>query len=82
MQGAPELAIEVVSSETAARLEEKIELYLSHGSNSVWAVYPKQRAAWIYDATGGGKRFERDQPLADPILPGFSVPAAAIFESL
>ena len=28
-QGAPELAIEVVSSESAARLEDKIELYLS-----------------------------------------------------
>ena len=31
-QGAPELAIEVVSSETAARLENKIELYLAHGA--------------------------------------------------
>ena len=29
IQGAPEIAIEVVSSETAARLEDKIELYLS-----------------------------------------------------
>jgi Uma2 family endonuclease len=32
LQGAPDLAIEMVSSETAARLRTKIRLYLKHGS--------------------------------------------------
>lgn len=82
MRGAPEVAIEIVSSETAARLEDKIELYFSHGSKSVWAVYPTQRAVWIYDAAGGAKRFERDQPLVDPLLPAFCVPTSAIFEGV
>ena len=83
IQGPPEVAIEVVSSETAARLEEKIELYLSYGGKSVWVVYPQQRVVRIYDAAGGAKKFEHDQPLTDPtVLPGFSIPTSAIFDGV
>jgi Uma2 family endonuclease len=81
-QGAPELAIEVVSSESAARLEDKIELYLAHGAKSVWVIYPKRRVVRIEDAAGGSKRFHDDQPLTDPVLPGFSVPTSAIFDGV
>jgi Uma2 family endonuclease len=82
IRGAPELAIEVVSSEPAARLEEKVKLYLLHGAKSVWAVYPQQRAVWIFDGAGG-KRFEGDQALSDPaVLPGFTTPTSAIFEGV
>jgi Uma2 family endonuclease len=81
IQGAPELAIEVVSSETAARLEKKVELYLAHGSKSVWVVYPEQRAVRVFDRTGVSKKFAHDEPLTDPeFLPGFSIPTSAIFE--
>jgi Uma2 family endonuclease len=82
-QSAPEVAIEVVSSETAARLETKIELYLSHGGKSVWVVFPEQRAIRIFDATGRSKKFEQTQTLEDPnVLPGFQVPVASIFEGV
>jgi Uma2 family endonuclease len=81
-QGAPEIAIEVVSSESAARLEDKIELYLACGGKSVWVVYPERRAVRI-DTVYGMKKFRRDQPLVDPaVLPGFSVPTSAIFEGV
>jgi Uma2 family endonuclease len=79
---APEIAIEVVSSEPASRLEEKTRLYLANGAKSVWAIYPTQRAVWIYDTSGGAKRFEHDQSLTDPTLPGFSIPTSAIFEGV
>jgi Uma2 family endonuclease len=83
IQGAPEIAIEVVSSEPAARLENKIELYLSHGGKSVWVVYPQRRVIRIFDSAGGAKKFERDHPLTDPaVLPGFSIPTSAIFEGV
>jgi Uma2 family endonuclease len=83
IQGAPEIAIEVVSSETAARLENKIELYLSHGSKSVWVVYPQPRVVRIFDSAGGAKKFERDQTLTDhAVLPGFGIPTSAIFEGV
>ena len=81
-QSAPEVAIEVVSSEPAARLERKIELYLAHGSKSVWAIYPEERMVRIEDATGGLRKFLDGQPLVDPNLPGFSVPTSAIFEGV
>jgi Uma2 family endonuclease len=83
IQGAPELAIEVVSSEPAARLEKKVGLYLAHGGKSVWAVYPEQRAVRIYDPSRVSKIFADSEPLTDPaVLPGFSVSTSAIFEGV
>jgi Uma2 family endonuclease len=82
-QGAPEIAIEVVSSETAATLEKKIDLYLANGSQSVWVVFPQQRVVRIFDATGLSRKFEQHQTLEDPsALPGFSTPVSAIFEGI
>lgn len=82
-QKAPELAIEVVSSEKAAHLETKIELYLAHGAKSVWVAYPQRRVVRIFDPAGRGKRFEHEQELVDPdVLPGFGVPTSAIFEGV
>jgi Uma2 family endonuclease len=81
--GAPDLAIEVVSSETAARLRTKIRLYLKYGSKAVWVVYPDERLVEIHSASGQVTILEQGQILEDPdALPGFSAPVAAIFEGL
>lgn len=81
-QGAPDIAIEVVSSERAARLEKKIRLYLAHGAKSVWTIYPQERLVRIDDANGS-RRFLGDELLTDPtVLPGFSVPTSAVFEGV
>jgi Uma2 family endonuclease len=83
IKNAPELAIEIVSSESAAQLETKIELYLAHGAKSVWVVYPQRRVVRIFNSAGGATKFDRDQPLVDPtVLPGFSAPTSAIFEGV
>jgi len=83
MQGAPELAIEVVSSESAARLETKVRRYLARGSKSVWVVFPELRIVRIYDPSGLSRTLEENQTLEDPIaLPGFQVSAAALFEGI
>lgn len=82
-QGAPEVAIEVVSSEKASLLEKKIELYLTHGSKSVWIVFPEQQAVRIFHASGESKFFNNTQTLEDPtVLPGFSASVSAIFEGI
>ncbi len=81
-QSAPEVAIEVVSSEPAARLERKIKLYLAHGGKSVWAIYPAERMVRVEDASGGLRKFLDGQPLVDRNLPGFSVSTSAIFEGV
>jgi len=82
IQGAPEIAIEVVSSETALALERKIDLYLAHGAKSVWAVFPEYRVVRIFDAAGGSAKFEQHQTLQDPSLPGLSIPVSNIFEGI
>ena len=83
IQGAPEIAIEIVSSETAAALERKIDLYLAHGGKSVWVVFPEQRLVRIFDAANRATKFEHGQTLDDPtVLPGFSTPVSAIFEGI
>jgi len=81
--GAPDLAIEVVSSESAAHLRSKIQLYLKHGSKGVWAIYPGQRLVEVYSANNHVAIFEGADVLEDrDALPGFSTPVSAIFEGL
>jgi Uma2 family endonuclease len=83
IHGAPELAIEVVSSESAATLQRKTDLYLARGGKSVWTVFPGERIVNVIDATGRATRFTANQTLEDPtVLPGFSTTASAIFEGL
>ena len=82
-RGAPELAIEVVSSESAARLRTKIDLYLKHGGKAVWVVYPEQRVIEIHNANGQIRKLEQNQILEDhDALPGFTTPVSAIFKGL
>ena len=83
IQGAPDLAIEVVSSEAASTLERKIDLYLAHGSRAVWVAFPKQRLVRAYDATGASRKLAAEDTLQAPeVLPGFSAPLSAIFEGI
>jgi Uma2 family endonuclease len=80
-QGAPDLAIEVVSeSESALDLREKIQDYQDAGSKAVWAFYPKLRVIAVYDKTGV-REYRGDQVLEAPeILPGFQARVNQFFE--
>jgi Uma2 family endonuclease len=83
IQGAPELAVEIVSSESASVLERKISLYLAHGGRAVWAIYPEHRAVRVYDLNGFSRRLGADDVLEDQqLLPGFRTPVAAMFEGV
>ncbi len=82
-RGAPDLAIEIVSSETAAYLLAKIELYLKHGSKTVWVFYPDQQQVHLYRKGGQIARLTADQVLEDcEVLPGFTVQVGEVFEGL
>lgn len=77
--GAPELAIEVVFSESAAELQSKVELYLAAGAKQVWVIYPDQRVFWLYQE-GSARRLRETDILEVPdFLPGFSLPLRNIF---
>ena len=79
-RGAPEIAIEVVSpTDTAKHLKRKIDAYLEGGAKSVWVVFPEARSVEVYRADQRQSLKEND-PIDDPLLPGFSSPVAAFFE--
>jgi Uma2 family endonuclease len=79
VQGAPEIAIAVVSPrESAAHLRLKTDAYLANGSHSVWIVFPEVRSVMIY-TRDSIHELKADQPIADPLLPGFSSPVSAFF---
>lgn len=79
-QGAPELAIEVVSpSDTAAHLKRKVDAYLQAGSIAVWVVFPESKSVMVYSGESVHE-LKGDQKIEMAMLPGFSVPVANFFE--
>jgi Uma2 family endonuclease len=80
LDGAPDLAIEVVSpSETASHLKTKVEAYLTNGSQSVWIAFPEHKSVEVH-RRGTTYELRGDDRIEDPLLPGFSVPVSAFFE--
>ncbi len=78
----PALVVEVVSSETAATLETKVELYLEKGARTVLVLYPEQRAVRIFEKAGHSRLVRGEEPVVIDWLPGFAVPAARFFRGL
>ncbi len=58
IQGSPELVVEV-NSRSNRRQNQKADLYLQHGAEQVWTVYPKRRTVLVstteevYEARAG-----------------------------
>jgi len=72
-QFAPDLAVEIVSpSDSLTLVEEKVELYLSNGSQLVWIINPKLRRATVYRADGSASIIRADGAFeGEGVLPGF-----------
>ena len=82
-EGAPDLAFEVVSSESAAFMERKINLYLATGCRVVCVAYPLERTLWTYHANGEYRRLREGQYLEAPdLLPGFRVLVDRLFDGI
>jgi Uma2 family endonuclease len=81
IEGAPDLAVEVVSpSETAADLQKKIRQYLTAGCQVVWIVYPDSREIEVHDGSGSIHLLsENDTVTASELLPGFAVKVRGFF---
>lgn len=81
IQGAPLLAVEVVSpSEAAEDLEQKVEQYLGAGSKWVWVVYPKSSKVHVYSSDGAFEVLTGDDELTTPDLRlAISVPVSQLF---
>jgi len=82
-QGAPLIAVEVVSSEPATRVNQKAEIYLTCGSASVWTVYPETRTVTIEYPDGRSRRLHLGEEIDEPeIIPGFSLRLDSLFEGM
>src|SRR6185437_12122117 len=71
-EGAPAIAIEVVSpSNTARLLQAKTRLYFAHGAREVWQVFDDPLEILI-DTGGHYRILAADDKVATPLLPGFT----------
>ena len=82
IEGAPDLAVEVVSaSDSAQDLNKKVKQYFAAGCKMVWVVYPETRDVVVHQADGSARQLSADQELSAPaLLPGFTVSVTKFFE--
>lgn len=80
-EGAPDLAIEVVSpTNTARAMDQRISDYFAAGGKRVWVIHPDDREVYIHGLAGVTRR-RGDELLEDAeLLPGFSIKASSLFE--
>ncbi|MFH1923166.1 MAG: Uma2 family endonuclease, partial [Planctomycetota bacterium] len=80
-QGAPDLAVEVLSpSDRAGELLAKVHDWLSAGCLAVWVVDPGACTVSVYRSRDEAVVWSvSDELTGDHIVPGFSLPVAEIF---
>ena len=80
-EGAPDLAVEVVSPGDAAReVAAKVRDYLAAGSRQVWIVRPRERTLTVHWPGAAPLHLGADATLdGGDVLPGFSLRVARIF---
>jgi Uma2 family endonuclease len=81
IQGAPALAVEVVSpTDLAEDLTQKVKQYLAGGVKAVWVFYPKTHEVQVFRADGSFLVCHEPEMLEEPdVLPGFSMDLKAVF---
>jgi len=81
VQGAPDLAIEIVSeSDTAEKLDERIELYLANGAKSVWVVWPHSRRVDVHQPGEIIRRYRGGILTGEEPVPGFHLDLDQLFQ--
>lgn len=78
----PDLAIEVNSpTNTGNEIIAKIAEYFRAGVQRVWVVYPNAQTIYLYESLNQVKILQVGDTLdAAPLLPGFQLPLALLFE--
>jgi Uma2 family endonuclease len=80
--GVPDLAVEVVSpDDTKREVAEKVNMWLAHGTISVWVADPATMTIAIHRTGQPPIHLSIDDSIADePALPGFIVAVSRIFK--
>jgi Uma2 family endonuclease len=78
-QGAPLIAIEVISpGNTAEAVERKLAKYFENGACEAWVAYSKTRRIWRYQGLQAQAVIEHAVSTS-PLLPGFEMDLGEIF---
>jgi Uma2 family endonuclease len=79
----PDLAVEVISpTDRAEDQREKVLEYFRAGVRCVWVVYPKLRLIDVYESpTRIQILTEEDTLRGEPVLPGFELTLASLFDT-
>lgn len=83
-QGAPDLAVEVISpSNTFEELHQKIVEYFDNGCQLVWVINPDEKSILVYHQPQPDKLLLVSDNLdGEDILPGFTLPISDLFMEL
>jgi Uma2 family endonuclease len=82
---APDIAVEVVSpSETAQKVRDKVNDYLSSGTTFVWVAYPDDQSIDVHtlnqDSSITVRKLSGDESLdAGNVMPGFTLKMKRVF---
>jgi Uma2 family endonuclease len=77
----PDIAVEVLSpSETQRMIRRKMKQYFEAGVKEVWLIDSEAREAEIWKGPALSDATEVAHTLASPLLPGFSLPLADLFQ--
>ena len=81
---APDLAVEIVSpGDGLTEIEQKVQLYLNHGTKLVWVINPKLVRATIYRPDGSARVLQAQDSLdGEDVLPGFMCRLADVLAGL
>lgn len=84
IQGAPDLAVEIISESTAYRdLVQKKKLYSKFGVKEYWIVVPEEKSVEIYVLKNNVfqpyKTYSKDDILESPLLTGLKIALKEIF---
>lgn len=83
-EGAPDLAVEVISpGERSRDVEAKVREYLACGARAVWVVRPRTRTVVTHHAGESPRTFTEHDTLEDRVvLPGFRYRVRELFEGI
>lgn len=81
-QGAPDLAVEVLSPGASKRhLEHKLNDYFTNGARLAWVIDPGQQNAVVYRGVVPDEVLSlREQLEGDEVVPGFAIAVSDFFE--
>ncbi|MDG2615010.1 Uma2 family endonuclease [Thermoleptolyngbya sichuanensis XZ-Cy5] len=83
-QGAPDLAVEVLSpSNTVEEIHEKIVEYFENETRLVWVIHPDEQYVLVYHSPSPDRLLRLQDSLeGESVVPGFSLAVAEPFEEL